>query len=637
MIRLSGVTLVRAGRVLLEQADAQFFAGQKVGVVGANGSGKSSLFALLRGELLPERGDASLPAHWAVASVAQETPALARAALNHCVDGDTDLRALEAAHAAAQAADDGTQAAEIYDRIVAIDGFAANARAAKLLAGLGFNETDLGRPVAEFSGGWRVRLNVAQALMRRSDQLLLDEPTKHQDLDAVLWLEAWLKRYPGTLLVISHDRDFLDNVVQTVCELEGQRLTTYAGNYSAFERARAEQLAQQQAAHAKQLRQVAHLNAYINRFRAQATKARQAQSRLKALARMEVVAAAQADSPFEFAFREPPELPHHLLSLENATAGYAADRPVLAGLNLRLEAGDRLGVLGRNGAGKSTLIKTLAGELAPPAGERKAHPRLRIGYFAQHQLEQLDPAASPLLHVQRLDARLFERRAREQELRDFLGGFDFRGEAADRPVGPFSGGEKARLALALVVWARPNLLLLDEPTNHLDLRMREALNLALQDFGGAVVLVSHDRHLLRTVCDRLVLTADGRVGEFEGDLDDYAAWLARQKSETAEAVEAKPRPREQRRLDAQARDRLQQQRRPLLNELKRVEADIARLEAELAQLDGELADPAVYEPAHKERLRARLTRQRLARAELSGREEAWLQLQEALEAIAGEV
>src|SRR5512139_440071 len=507
MLRLDRVTLARGANRLLEDASLTVHAGHRIGIVGPNGCGKSTLFALLRGELHPDAGDVTMPPRWTIAHVAQETPAVEAPAIEFVMDGDPELRAVERAlreaeqdHAADGHAVDGHAIAELHHRLEAIDGYAARARAATLLAGLGFADARHADPVASFSGGWRMRLNLAQALMARSDLLLLDEPTNHLDLDAVMWLEEWLARYPGTLLLILHYRDFIDDVVDGIAHFDGRRLKSDGGNYSDFERERAAQLAVQQAAYEKQQRTIAHLKAFVDRFRAKATKARQAQSRLKALERMEVIAAAHVDSPFSFAFAPARVSAKQLVRLDAATLGYAGAPPVFERLDASLLAGDRIGLLGRNGAGKSTLAKALAGTLPLGAGQRLVAQNLSVGYFAQHQLEQLDPAASPLLHLARIDAG-----AREQELRDFLGGFDFRGDMVTADVARFSGGEKARLVLAMIVRAKPHLLILDEPTNHLDIEMREALAEALQDFDGALVVVAHDRHLLRATTDSLWL------------------------------------------------------------------------------------------------------------------------------------
>ncbi len=631
MITLSQLALQRGGKPLLENVALTVQPGWKVGLIGANGCGKSSLFALLLDELHPDAGDLTLPPRWIIAHVAQETPALPTPALEFVLDGDAELRQIEQELQAAEAAHDGTRQAELHARFDAIGGYSAPARAGKLMAGLGFSTEQLAQPVAEFSGGWRVRLNLGRALMCRSDLLLLDEPTNHLDLDAVLWLEQWLRTYPGTLLLISHDRDVLDNVADHIAHIDQCRITLYSGHYSAFEEQRAARLALQQAAFEKQQREIAHLESFITRFRAKATKARQAQSRIKALERMERIAAAHVDSPFEFSFVEPERLPNPLLAVEKVAAGYAGRR-VLENVNLVIGSGARLGLLGPNGAGKSTLIKLLAGVLPPLAGQIETGQGLSIGYFAQHQLEQLRPDWSPLRHLQQS-----EQRASDQQLRDFLGGFGFAGERALDPVAPFSGGEKARLALALLIWQRPNLLLLDEPTNHLDLDMRHALTLALQDYPGALIVVSHDRHLLRTVTDELLLVAEGRTQPFDGDLDDYRDWLnARQRaadprnaSNGNSAVDR----RDQKRQDAERRQQRAAQRKPLEQKIKKIEQRMDQLHAEQQTLDAALADPASYDDANKTRLKTWLLRKGETDRELAELEEEWLALHEALEAI----
>ncbi|HEX9451419.1 MAG TPA: ATP-binding cassette domain-containing protein, partial [Burkholderiales bacterium] len=480
MIVLRALQLRRGVKVLFEDVSLTFNHGQKIGVTGANGSGKSSLFALLLGELHQDAGDLEIQPGLVVAHVAQETPSIDQLAIEYVLDGDAELRHLERELAVAEQAHNGTRIAELHEDLHRVGGYAARARAAQLMHGLGFDDAEIARPVEQFSGGWRVRLNLARALMCRSDLLLLDEPTNHLDLDAIVWLEQWLSGYPGTLLMISHDREFLDTVANAICHIEGQRVRLYAGNYSAFETQRAMQLSQQQATFVKQQREIAHLQSFVDRFKAQATKARQAQSRIKALARMEKIAAAHVDTPFEFAFRKPAVQSDPMLDLDGVDAGYG-DVAVLRGIRMTLRPGTRLGLLGRNGAGKSTMMKLLAGVLAPLAGQRVEGKGLQIGYFAQHQLEQLRPDESALWHLTRLSPK-----TREQELRDFIGGFNFHGDQATEPVGPMSGGEKSRLALALIVWQRPNLLLLDEPTNHLDLEMRHALTLGLQDYEGAL-------------------------------------------------------------------------------------------------------------------------------------------------------
>ncbi|WP_431306274.1 ATP-binding cassette domain-containing protein [Sulfuricystis multivorans] len=621
MILARNLAFGRAGRTLVAGASLQLFPGWKVGLVGANGCGKSSFFALLRGQLHAEAGDLELPRALRIGHVAQETPALAMPALEFVLDGDSELREIEAALLDAEDAHDGHQIAELHARYADIGGYAAKARAAEILAGLGFAQTDFSRPVAEFSGGWRVRLNLARALMARADLLLLDEPTNHLDLDAVLWLEGWLKNFPGTLIMISHDRDFLDAIVDHVLAIENGAMKLYTGNYTAFERTRAEALALQQALHEKQQREIAHLNAYVERFRAKATKARQAQSRLKALARMELISAAHVDAPFHFRFLEPAGFSDPLLVLEDAKVGYG-DTAVLDRVRFNLRPGSRIGLLGRNGAGKSTLVKCLAGELAPLAGKRLEGRHLQIGYFAQHQMERLRPDESPLQHLMRQEPGI-----REQELRDFLGGFDFRGQMAETPCKNFSGGEKARLALALMIRTRPNLLLLDEPTNHLDLEMREALTLALQETEAAVVLVSHDRHLLRTTVDELWLVADGKVHPFDGDLDDYAAWLAARR---AAAQSARPEKSTQGQEERQAKKQQQAERRRLAKEAERLEGELDTLQREKSVLAERLSDPELYADRA---LAAELARRD---AELTGliedAEARWLEIHARLEA-----
>ena len=632
MISLRQLTLARAAKVLIEDASVQIHPGQKIGLTGANGSGKSSLFALLLGELHAEAGDLFMPPGWVIAHVAQETPALDQAALEFALDGDTVLRQVERDLAAASAADDGHRVGELHGRLSEIDGYGARARAAELLHGLGFSDADFAKPVAAFSGGWRVRLNLAQALMSRSDLLLLDEPTNHLDLDAVIWLESWLKNYPGTLLLISHDRDFLDAVATHIVHIENHVLKLYSGGYSDFERQRAAQLAVQQSMFEKQQRERAHLESFVERFRAKATKARQAQSRIKALARMEDVSAAHVDSPFTFRFREPANAPDPLLDLREASVGYGA-QPILSNLELTLRPGERIGLLGRNGAGKSTLIKLLAGEIELLAGTRSEGKGLSIGYFAQHQLEQLRPDESPIQHMLRLAPQ-----TREQELRDFLGGFDFRGDMVQTPCGPFSGGEKSRLALALLIWQRPNLLLLDEPTNHLDMEMRHALNLALQEFDGGVVLVSHDRSLLRATCDRFLLVADGGAPAFDGDLDDYRDWLNQQRilQSAASANPDKAIRREQRAASQADRQVTLAKRRPLVKELAQLEQKLAVWQNEKNGLNERLADTALYEAAQRDTLQSLLKHQGTILQTIESAEERWLELQETLEQLPDE-
>ena len=631
MIALRQVTFARAGHPLVIDASVQLHTGWKVGVVGANGCGKSSLFALLSNELHAESGDVELPASWHIARVAQETPALPDSALDFVLDGDVELRRIERELIEAEARNDGEAIGHLHDRYGEIGGYSAKARVAEVLHGLGFTDADFQRSVAEFSGGWRVRLNLARALSCRADLLLLDEPTNHLDLDAVFWLETWLKNTPATLLLISHDRDFLDAVVGQILAIDLQRLSLTSGGYSDYERARAARLATQQSAYEAQQREVAHLNSFINRFRAQATKARQAQSRIKMLERMETVAAAHVDSPFHFVFRKPSALPDPLLTIEKASAGYV-DRNILDNITMTLRPGCRIGLLGRNGAGKSTLIKLLAGAIEQQGGQRKEAKALNIGYFAQHQLEQLRPDESPLQHLVRLEPT-----TPEQELRDYIGGFDFRGEMATRAIEPFSGGEKSRLALALLIRTKPNLLLLDEPTNHLDLEMREALTFALQDYEGGMVFVSHDRHLLRTCADELLLVADGKAVEFDGDLDDYAAWLASQRNaeRTAEPEQAAEKTeRLQTRADSKAnRQALLAQRRPLIKEIEQLEKKIAKWTEEKAALDARFADPSYYVTVDRQKSEEMHRQAGLLGEQIDEAELRWLEVHEALEAL----
>jgi ATP-binding cassette subfamily F protein 3 len=537
MIRFTRITLRRGAKVLLEDADLVLNPGDKIGLIGNNGAGKSSLFALLRGELQADQGEVDYPQRWRVAHVAQETPPLERSAIDYAIDGDTTLRRLEAELAEAEAADDGERIGSIYADLTDADAWTVRSRAERLLNGLGFSHEQMEQPVATFSGGWRMRLNLAQALMCPSDLLLLDEPTNHLDLDAILWVEEWLKKYRGTLVIVSHDRDFLDGVVNVIVHIDSQKLKRYGGHYSDFERQRAAAVVLAAGMIEKQQRERAHLESFINRFKAQASKARQAQSRMKMLAKMEDLAPLHVSAPFQFEFREPLRAPDPLLVMEDVVAGYrledGTEKPVLRDIKFSLQSGQRYGLLGINGAGKSTLIKTIAGELKPLAGTANFNKGLAIGYFAQHQVEMLRHDESPLWNLARVAPRV-----REQELRGFLGGFNFPGEMALSPITHFSGGEKARLALAMIVWQRPNLLLLDEPTNHLDLETREALTVALAQFEGTLVLVSHDRHLLRATTDQFLIVADGQLQPFDGDMDDYRDWLFKTKLAAEKAAAA---------------------------------------------------------------------------------------------------
>jgi ATP-binding cassette subfamily F protein 3 len=629
MLRIENLTLRRGAKLLFEQANLQVHGGQKVGVTGANGSGKTSLFSLILGDLHADSGDCRVPPRWTIAHVAQETHADTRAALDFVLEGDAELTLIGERLARAEKAGYGHALAGLHSQFDDAGGYAATSRAGQLLHGLGFANGDGRRPVAEFSGGWRVRLNLARALMCRSDLLLLDEPTNHLDLDMVIWLEDWLRAYPGTLLLISHDREFLDSVVTHVLHINHQRVGFYPGNYSAFERVRTEQLATQQAAYRKQQREIAHMREFVERFRAKATKARQAQSRLKALERMALIAPAHVDAPFDFALRQPARLPMPLLRLQQCDAGYGED-DVLTDVTLSLSPGDRIGLLGRNGAGKSTLVKLLAGALLPRCGRRLAAQYLGVGYFAQHQVEQLDPQASPLQHLARLHPG-----AREQSLRDHLGGFGFSNEQALSACGTFSGGEKSSLALALLIYQAPNLLLLDEPTNHLDLEMRQALAVALQDFDGAMVLVSHDRHLLRVCCDRLMLVHEGKATDFAGGLDGYPEWLrAQERGQPAEqsgtTLAHGAAARKQRKREQAVR---RQQTQPLREKIVTLEEQLDRLHSRQRDLESDLAAPEVYQPNAKDELKTLLKEKAATDQRARMLEEEWLAASERLEAL----
>ena len=626
MLNFKNIALRRGARLLFDEASFTIHQGEKIGITGANGAGKSSFFALIRNELHPDAGDFSMPPGLEVAHVAQETPAAECSAIDYVMDGDRELRRLQAELRAAEADHDGLKQAELHAALDVIGGYEAQARASRLMSGLGFKPAQEQTPVGAFSGGWRMRLNLAQALMCRSDVLLLDEPTNHLDLDAVIWLQDWLCRYPGTLLLISHDRDFLDAITDHIVHIEQGRVNLYTGNYSTFERMRAEKLSQQQAAFQKQQREIVHIQSFINRFKAQATKARQAQSRIKALERMELIVQAHVDSPFQFSFAEPGRMSNPLLTLDSAAIGYG-DKIVIEKAGLSLSPGDRVGLLGPNGAGKSSLIRVLADVMQPLSGKRQESMHLKIGYFAQHQLEQLRMDESPLWHVQKLDPK-----ATEKDLRNFLGGFDFRGDKVMDPVRPFSGGEKARLVLALLVYQNPNLLLLDEPTNHLDLEMREALVMALQEYQGALVTVSHDRHLLRSVTDRLLLVADGRVEPFDGDLDDYRNWLGEQKKidirETNDVPAAGLNRKDQRKLEAERRQR----QKPLLDALKKAEQAVEKYLQEQRHLELQLTDPTLYAESEKSRLKEVMARKAEVDKALEDAEALWLEAEERLSA-----
>ena len=643
MIAFRNFALRRGQRLLLSEVDLALHAGWRVGVVGRNGTGKSSLFAALMRELESDAGDLDLPGKVRIASVAQETPSLPDAAIDFVLQGDAEVARAIALEAHAMAREDWEAVAEAHIRLEELNGYDATARAGRLLHGLGFPAETHHKAVSDFSGGWRVRLNVARALMTPSDLLLLDEPTNHLDLDAVLWLEQWLLKYPGTLLLISHDREFLDEVCTHTLHLHEQRARLYTGDYTSFERQRAEQLRQQQIAHEKEQLERAHLQKFIDRFKAKASKAKQAQSRMKRLEKLAGTEAVRAERQLHIQFAEPLKLPNSLIRLNEVDAGYRVrdgaahdeneaiaphaergDITILRQVGFGLEAGDRIGLLGPNGAGKSTLVKTLVGELAPLSGERNAHPDLRIGYFAQHTVESLRPGTSPVEHLRDLAPN-----TATQEFRDFLGRWNFPGDRAFESVDGFSGGERARLALALIAWRKPNVLLLDEPTNHLDLDMREALAEALSDFPGAIVLVSHDRHLIGLVCDQYWRVADGRVAEFDGDLDAYAVWLrsrggepkadAAAKAATATSAASKSTP---------ARDTPAQ--RQLRKRVAQIDARLPQLQADLAAIELRLAAPDLYAKGPDEA--TRLGQQQLAlRKESETLEAEWLQLYDALQ------
>jgi len=645
MIRASSLVLRRGAKVLLDGADFVVHPGERVGIVGKNGAGKSTLFALLRGEIDPDGGTLEVPATWRIAGVQQEIAADDRPAREFVIDGDARLRQLQREREQV-APTDGTRIAELEAALTEAGAWDAAARAEQLLAGLGFAPHEWMQPVASFSGGWRMRLALARALMAPSDLLLLDEPTNHLDLDAMLWLERWLAAYPGTVLMISHDTEFLDATARAILHFDHGKLVRYRGGYEDFVSQRAERLRQSRIAWERQTREAARLQGFIDRFKAKATKARQAQSRVKALARMQAVAPVRVESGIDIRIPSPEGMPDPLLVLEDLQAGYVRDGealPVLRGIRLMVRGGSRIGILGANGAGKSTLVKTIAGELAPLGGRREASRGLNVGYFAQHQLDVLDVESTPLAHLARIAPD-----AREQDLRNYLGGFGFSGDAVTSKVGPMSGGEKARLALALIVWQKPNLLLLDEPSNHLDVETREALAAALAEFSGSMLLVSHDRHLLRTTVDDFWIVADGTVQEFPGDLEDYREWLAARTAQArrednaarreasaeagGESLSAAER-KAQRRREAEARQRLSALRKPLERELAEVEAQMQVQRERLQALDALIADPGLYEDARRdERLRVLAEHGELTKQQ-QALEDRWLALQEALENI----
>jgi ATP-binding cassette subfamily F protein 3 len=629
MLALTNIALRRGRKVLIEDASLQIHAGQRMGVIGANGCGKSSLFAMLLGELEPDDGEFAMDANDVIAHVSQQSPNSDCSAVDYVLDGDEELRAVQAAIAEGEADAEKPDLHLLYERMEAIDGFTAESRASRLLHGLGFASGEYKKPVNAFSGGWRMRLNLARALMCRSDVLLLDEPTNHLDLPAILWLERWLRRYEGILFVVSHDRDFLDEICTRIAHIENQSMTLYTGNYSQFESLRAAQLAQQQAMYVQQQKQIKHIQSYVDRFRYKASKARQAQSRIKMLERMEKIAPAHVDSPFRFRFFEPRKQPQHLLGLTDAAVGYGDD-VILDGIDLHLAAGDRIGLLGVNGAGKSTLVKALSSGSTMLKGERVLSKDTQIGYFAQHQLELLRVDESPIDHL-----REYAPEDREQDHRNYLGRFGFSGERIFEPVAPFSGGEKARLVLALMIRQAPNLLLLDEPTNHLDLEMRQALSVALIEYTGALVVISHDRHLLRSVCDELLIVHDGVVDRFNHSLDEYPTWL-RQQEELAEQGAGKwqdpPAKSVNKKQLRQQQAKERQRTKPLRDAVRKVEKALAVQRERLAELDERLADESIYADQGRTDELTQLVRDHAeAKLTIESLEWEWLEVSEKLE------
>ena len=629
MIEIKNLTLQRGTKVLLNQANATINPRQRVGLIGKNGTGKSSLFALIKGELTPDTGDYNYPKSWKLAAVAQETPALDTAALDYVLQGDAELQQFQAALIVAEHKNNGNTIAEFHAKLDEIDAYTAPARAAKLLNGLGFSQEEHAKPVKVFSGGWRMRLNLAQALMCRADLLLLDEPTNHLDLETVLWLEQHLANLPCTQIIISHDRDFLNATTTHTIELSAQKLHSYSGNYDFYLKERAQRLANQQAAYTKQQAHIKHLQSFIDRFKAKATKAVQAQSRIKALAKLEWVAPAHLDSEFSFEFEQPTHLPNPLLKLDSADLGYG-DEIILKNITLSLENGARLGLLGVNGSGKSTFIKAVSGSLKPINGQIIKSDKLNIGYFAQHQLDTLRDDQSPIWHIQQLSPDV-----KEQDIRNYLGGFNFVGEMATQKIEPFSGGEKARLALAMLVWQKPNLLLLDEPTNHLDLDMRHALTVALQSFQGTMILVSHDRSLIEATTDQFLLIHSGSLKEFDGDLNDYRAWRLVQENATnapAQSSQSQNR-KDMKRLEAQIRQERAKRSKPIQQKIDKVERQITVLQTQQKECDEFLSQESAYTPENKARLQEVLAQAAEIKVKLNQLEEEWLQAQEDLETI----
>ncbi len=623
MININNISLQRGNRILFSDATLVIHEKQRVGLIGANGAGKSSLFAMILGQLEIDRGEFTLSPQLRVAHVAQETPPLDTKAIDYVIDGDKNLRSLESQLLNAEEANDGELIAHYHTELAAVESYSAASRAASLLAGLGFSEAQQHSPVKSFSGGWRMRLNLAQALMMPSDLLLLDEPTNHLDIDAVLWLEDWLSKYPGTMVLISHDRDFLDRVVTHIAHLTQKQFTLYKGNYSSFEQQLAENLRVQQAGFEKQQKQVAHLQSFIDRFKAKATKAKQAQSRIKMLEKMQLISAVQANSEFRFKFYKADKLPNPLMNLSKADLGYG-EKVILRDVNLSLGPDTRVGLLGLNGAGKSTLLKCLCGDLPALTGEVIRAEQMKLGYFAQHQLEQLDVSQSPSEYLYSLN-----KKATEKEIRSFLGGFAFTGDMALESMQHFSGGEKARAVLAGLIWQRPNVLLLDEPTNHLDLEMREALVLALQEYSGALILVSHDRHLIRSVCDDLILVAEGRAKHFSGDLDDYLIYVKNHKSAHVKVENDKLGLAHQENYTENAGKSTASL--AIKQKIANAEKTLANLQAQLDQVNAELAEPAIHLEKNKDQLKRVLFSQAQLQKKHATQEQLWLNLCDDLE------
>lgn len=630
MIEIKNLSLQRGSKQLLQHASLTIYPGQRVGLIGKNGTGKSSLFALLEGKISHDSGDLRLPKHWQLATVKQETPALDIPALDYVLQGDTELQQLQQLLQQAEASNDGLKQAEYHARLDEIGAYSAPARAAKLLNGLGFSQQEQQQPVKSFSGGWRMRLNLAQALMCRTDLLLLDEPTNHLDLETVLWLEQHLAGLDTTQIIISHDRDFLNATTTQTVELAQQQLTLYGGNYDFYQQERAQRLAQQQAAYIKQQAHIQHLQSFIDRFKAKATKAVQAQSRIKALSRLERIAPAHLDSEFSFEFAQPDHLPNPLLKLENINLGYG-DRTVLHNIDLSVESGARYGLLGVNGSGKSTLIKAISGSLQPLSGQIVRAEKLKIGYFAQHQLETLRADQSPIWHIQQLSPDV-----REQEIRNFLGSFAFIGDMAMQPIAPFSGGEKARLALAMIVWQKPNLLLLDEPTNHLDLDMRHALTLALQSFQGALIVVSHDRSLLESTTDALIYLNHGELRHFDGDLSNYRQWRLTQEQTSIDQPQNSSdsiKRKEQKRIEAQQRQERAKLTNPLMKNIEKAERDMETWQQQQQEGEAFLASEEAYLDENRTKLQQTITQLAELKVKLTQTEEKWLEWQQQLEDI----